>query len=386
MPATPNKNYRENSERSIYICEQFSDKLLQQLTPVINKLRLGSTDPITVYLDSPGGNPAISERLKRLLKAPDQDGKSRRIITVATNDVASAAADLLIAGDYAIAYDHAEILVHGTRMTRPTVTNEEAQMLAQALNISNSIYAQRLAEIAVFNLAFLARTFSADVAAENAPGGFVDQFEKIGKLGAFIRGNLSESNQGIVTSVLNDLRSYQQLATHLYTKLENVPEGIERDVQTLKLIVDWKFEQLRGNPDAAIDENFLLRVQRSYFDYLRFEHKLFDRTFNRVYEEIAVNLMSPDQQAEHAKLPPKDQRGFLNKHAFWEFYPIYLFSTMLAHRLQSGENNLTAHDAYYLGLINEVVGSSLPCMRDAEELGDPELPLEPSGEGTRKPV
>src|SRR5436853_1159698 len=102
--ATPNKPYRENPARSVYITGPIDQSLLDRLTPKINQLRFSDkAAPVTVYIDSPGGSVAIAETVRNLIKAPNPDGHSCRLITVVTGTAASAAADLLALGDYAIA-------------------------------------------------------------------------------------------------------------------------------------------------------------------------------------------------------------------------------------------------------------------------------------------
>ncbi|MGB6695807.1 MAG: hypothetical protein WBE56_16590, partial [Terracidiphilus sp.] len=51
--------------------------------------------------------------------------------------------------------------------------------------------------------------------------------------------------------------------------------------------------------------------------------------------------------------------------------PLTSFFAALCHALQEGENQLTAEDAYWLGLVDEVVGrDDLFCLRHFEEFGD----------------
>jgi len=52
----PSKDYRENPARSVYLLGDINQALVEKLTPRINELRLSSTDPITAYVDSQGGD------------------------------------------------------------------------------------------------------------------------------------------------------------------------------------------------------------------------------------------------------------------------------------------------------------------------------------------
>jgi ATP-dependent protease ClpP protease subunit len=103
--------------------------------------------PITVYIDSPDGRPASGELLLRLLKVTDQDySPACRVMTVATARAASAAADLLSWGDYAIAFPNSTILYHGTRRTvDDPITVEAAATMAESLKLRNDQFAMRLA-------------------------------------------------------------------------------------------------------------------------------------------------------------------------------------------------------------------------------------------------
>ena len=80
----PNQEYRINPKRSIYVQGEINQNTLRELTPQILSLKHEGCDPITVFIDSPGGSVFSMLALLRLLKADNQDGESCRIITVAT--------------------------------------------------------------------------------------------------------------------------------------------------------------------------------------------------------------------------------------------------------------------------------------------------------------
>src|SRR5262245_1665402 len=108
-------NYRENCGRCIFIRGTITQELIDRVTPEIFQLRKGNNEPITVYIDSPGGSTRLGAVLSTLLRTPTQDRIQSRIIAVVTGHAHSAAADLLASGDYAIAYPDAWIHYHGTR-------------------------------------------------------------------------------------------------------------------------------------------------------------------------------------------------------------------------------------------------------------------------------
>ena len=116
-PIRRDPQFRPNYDRSVTICGVIDDALAARLLPEIVKLQSISREPITVYIDSPGGDTECAKLLLDALRASDQDqSEPCRLITVALGEASSAASDMLMAGDYALAYPYSRILCHGTRI------------------------------------------------------------------------------------------------------------------------------------------------------------------------------------------------------------------------------------------------------------------------------
>src|SRR5437899_122168 len=140
------KDYWENFERSLFLTGKITQEAAYALSPRIKELRAASGDPITLYIDSLGGSSAVAEGIRFLIKAPDQDGRRCRLITVVIGTAASAAADLLALGDYAIAEPQADILYHGSRQAfEQVLTFEGATSVVANLQEANERLALRLA-------------------------------------------------------------------------------------------------------------------------------------------------------------------------------------------------------------------------------------------------
>ena len=167
-------NFRPNPARAIYVRGRFDQQLLDLLTPQILDLHSKGRQPITVYVDSGGGAVSVAETLLGLLSASDQDGSPPcSIITVATSFAGSAAADLVSAGDYAVAYPKSTMVFHGTRMTfEDAITTETASTLSESLRLANDRYAMRLAVRSawrfIFRYVYLKDQFAAYRAAHPA--------------------------------------------------------------------------------------------------------------------------------------------------------------------------------------------------------------------------
>jgi len=139
----------------VYVQGKIDQALVNKLTPDIIRLQSQSRDPITVYIDSEGGRTFHADMLTRLLTASDQDNsRSCRIITVTTGLAASAAADLLCSGGYAIAHAGSVIFFHGVRRSGEEITVAVASSIAHSLRRTNERYAIGLADKSIRRLGF----------------------------------------------------------------------------------------------------------------------------------------------------------------------------------------------------------------------------------------
>ena len=144
---TPHAEFRPDPNRAVFVTGQFDQNLVNRLTPEIIRLQHESREPISVYIDSPGGLVYYMRNILRLLRLPTLDSPEPcRIITVATTFAGSAAAILLCSGDYVIAYPDSVIHFHGVRTYRQTeITKEDADDVARDLKASNDDSAVALA-------------------------------------------------------------------------------------------------------------------------------------------------------------------------------------------------------------------------------------------------
>lgn len=124
-------DFTANGARAIRVEGEMDQALLNRLEPEILALTSESTLPITLFIDSPGGKSTVRERLLNLLSGV-------RTIGVAGERAASAAADLLSWCDWSIAQPHTKLLYHGTTIpTSEPITAEWATLLFTSLKTSN---------------------------------------------------------------------------------------------------------------------------------------------------------------------------------------------------------------------------------------------------------
>lgn len=375
----PNPKFRPNADRSIFLNDLLGPDLLKKLTPEILRLQASSHEPITLYIDSFGGNTFYAAALRGLLRSPNQDGLSCSLITVATGFAASSAADLLVAGNYAIAYQHARVVCHGNRRGDEEITHERALNLARDLAVSNEEFAIQYANDCFERLIFRycgERTKFAEVRkAQEKP-----EMEDIECFLHVIANNVAPHLQELLLSAYDQSTKNEELDKFVSGILEADPDYsrlAEFESKLLKAILDfelvknsgssWSFRQQGMGP---VEEKLNLLIDR-----------------HRDYHQNAINrqcfrwhefFLSSEEQLELTNTSDEDTRNGLLDKVRDRLSPIWFLLVSIGRFLQKGENHLSAEDAYWLGLIDEIYGrDDLLCLREFLELGSEEDDPEP---------
>jgi len=367
----PSINFRPNPGRAVYVQGSIDQSLIDRLTPSILNFHYQSRDPVSVYIDSPGGNTLSAELLLRMLSAPNQEFTSScRLITVVTGRAASAAADLLSAGDYAIAYPGSTIYYHGVR-TSPAVpvTVEVASYLTESLKVSNDKYALQLARRSFgrFIFQYVNRRFQFPTVRQQQNNSKLTDLECFTAMASQA---VSEAARVVIDQArIRNLR-YNALLKHLQRtvfnkrKVTKLTRFAQVEAAMLKGIVEfelgnnkdseWTFKENGGL--AKISDDFLLLTEYHaphLNDQLAHLCDRWGDYFLTATETEQLNAFSDEER-------PSKRQEMLKQH----FQPLWFFFVALCHALQEGENELTAIDAFRLGLIDEVVGhADVPTLR-----------------------
>jgi ATP-dependent protease ClpP protease subunit len=365
----PSKDYRENPKRAIYLTGKIDQQLVDRISPAINQLRLESTDPITVYIDSPGGQIMLAETIRHHLQAPNPDGERCRLITVVTSRAASAAADFAALGDYAIAYPYADLVYHGSRINSDmTLTTEMAATVARSLQQTNENFAVRLARRAFPR--FLLRLTQ-----------FSDKFKAFSEgadlsvLTDLLKADLSRTNAQLVTSALQRQKFIGDLTMSVGKHLLKFKHrganfsSLRFEGEMLRAIVNHKSKVHRGDR-WLLSETGLQEVSEDFnllFDFHWGPHRQELEKWYKTYGEI---FLSDSERKEYGELGgvDADKDKWLVEKSESKMRPIWYLTISIARLLQKDDYTLPARDAYWLGLVDEVPGSDLPCIRHSAEV------------------
>lgn len=369
-------NFRANPDRSIQIFGEFNDEMVHRISGQILHLRQqAENEPITIFINSNGGSIRCLDHIQGLLKTKGASGSKPRIITVAVGCAGSAAANMLTLGDYAISYPTASIHYHGVRYSEvDVVTVESASSMAAQLQNTNHATAAKLARAATERLAF----HYARLKDEFAGVGKTITASEIECFALCLKKHLSVSGDRIVDKALKRWRSLRELSdTVLARARKGGKKGILFEATVLKGVIDFEVKKNSKNADWVLGEGGIYQIVNDFLllrDYDIGRHVSLAKT---ILERFSGAFLSAE---EIAKLGATNADGTPDANAMELgttkmqniIKPFCYFTASIWQGLQEDENPLSPKDAYWLGAIDEVYGTKLPCMRQLAEADSPE--------------
>jgi ATP-dependent protease ClpP protease subunit len=333
-------DFTPNPDRAIWIEGRIEEALLERFLPEIFELTAQSREPITVFINSRGGMPNVAQGILNALRrtTPD-DARVSKIITVAAPRAQSAAANLLAAGDFAIAHPDSDLLYHGGRWPLPAkyLTAEVARD-GRTLHTEHEKSASMLSVDSFKRFRFIVsalRPLFAQHRAETGDPTLAD----MACVHALLRVRLSPAGQKVLDLAVPLSRDYDGLFLHFQKRLRRGRAVTKTHLQKLMLYASADFEwETTDKGDETWDAGF-----GRIADHFYFLNAYFDSEQLREWCAAPVKLQTALSDAE-----VRDALDFR------------LFHRALCRALQEGENYLTPSDALWLGLIDTVSDGPMP--------------------------
>jgi ATP-dependent protease ClpP protease subunit len=382
------------TERAIFLQGIIDENLFRSLTPQILKLKEDISRPITIFIDSPGGSPVHASRILGLLRTVDYNGNRPELVTVATGDAASAAADFLTQGDYIMAFRHASLHFHGTRTADSEITRDRADMIEAGLEWQDEEAARRLAlgvferflrlyakfadEIAKFRRDHKSEAYEYD---DLIGKGLVD----IPALISVLSHKVGDDANGLLTASLNEMRRikvilaiYKEFADHkidsailglVTSRIKGERKTCRMQLRVLEAVIASKLledEQLdiRAKSFQAIEADFrqVFSLAEGYFqddllDLLLKYKDVFIGGKNGARIKAMTTALTVEQ-FDRSKDSRKQFDATIGR-AYGKAEPLWQYVSTFCRLLNEGENEIEPEDAWHLGLIDEVIGLPL---------------------------
>jgi len=366
---------RPNPARSVEVFGDFNDDLASRLASEVSRLKAeNSTQSITVYINSLGGGIRELEIIDGILRSSDLDGNSCLYLTVAIGNAASAAANLLTFGFYAYAHEHSLIYFHGARRTDILeAAAEDATQLANELQRLNLRISRKLAKAVISRMVYMYQAlwpeFKDMKIGKEVPG----EFALLNRYLNFVGKNLSPIAKRLVSATYRQMESASRLSENILPSV--IPKMGKRinpaadDAKVLIGVVKHELKINRGKASWRLDERGVNQVVNDYHllrDYNLGEHTA---VIDQLIRSFGVGFLSEEEFVEYETLKSDRKKTFalLMKSAGPHLLPLWYFSVSMCRLLMHGENRLTPIDAYYLGIVDEIIGTKMTGRRIVDE-------------------
>ncbi len=322
-----------------------------------------SRAPITLYIRSPGGSLRSLAKFENILNS----GNCPPIITVADGDVRSAAAYLVMMGHYAYIKPGARMAFHGARYKTirelKAVKKEDALGMFLHLNAKDAATANKLAEAAIHRLAhrYLAYRHSIKQCAGDADG----KFARIGDFIKFTKKRMLSENS---VRLVDDATGYAGMTFALSALTWRGPQIRNRQaprtsssIKKLAALVSFKDYQLWGK-NNRYEEHEILDLLSNYAHLGNATRPEILPLIKTLVATFGPCLLSTPSELHFAKLKqsasPEAER-YLFTATKDELWGLWCFASSLCRELLAQENSVTATEAYWLGLVDEVLDTNL---------------------------
>jgi len=362
---------RPNHARSVEIFGEFTHELACCLASKIAALQAESDDPITVYINSDGGSVRVLDILHGLLGASAFDRGGAQFITVAVGDAYSAAANILAFGYYAYAYRHSIIHFHGVRTRELPDTFESATQTVTELQKTNRTIARKLSRSMIARIVFRYQALQSKF----RPGKYRKDDGHLADLHCFldlIHSHLSSRTRQLIWKTFEHVSKSSYLSGKIvssvkFTKRTSVAAVAADDSRVLQAVVKHELKENKKNL-WRLDERGMNQIVSDYLIIREYHFGSHLRLLDELLKAFGILFLTATEQQHYVRMKKEDKkREYLQRRALPKLNPLWFFIVSLCNFLMEGENHLTPTDAYYIGAIDEVIGTKMTGRRVLSE-------------------
>ena len=165
-------------------------------------------------------------------------------------------------------------------------------------------------------------------------------------------------------------RSIAQLNHYIFEERKfTVTEGAkpaEIQVQVFKFILDYEMTRERED-QWELSGGGLIEVERDFNQFIDYFLGEYRQHLEALIPELGDLFLDDNGLAEWKQLKDRntqEKTTWLRTNVEPKMHPLWYFVVSLFRLLQQGEFYLTPRDAYWLGIVDEVIGDTdLPCPR-----------------------
>jgi len=351
--------HQPNAARSVTISGLFGDGTAKKALAEISSLIKQSPDPVTIYIKSShGGLINAFNRIASFSATNSNSGRQCQLVTVLQGVAKSAAAFMVVSGDSAFMEIQAKIIFHGISCANyskgMTLTGENAMPLAIRLDRENRALALKLSSTIwprLIRLSLLLHfqgdepPIKARARSALSLGRFAD------RMAARLE---AQACQKLIQSAAEYAEAMAAFGKFHHSKNDQMQRSdIGRLGDFLKdNLARW------SESDSIIDEFALAEIGSDYFFFREIAKEDTNARFLEYSRKFGQNFLSPDESREYLQIHSADSsraEGLLREKLSPMLRQLRYLAIALSSQLLIGETSVSASDAYWLGLIDEVL-------------------------------
>jgi hypothetical protein len=377
------------AERLVMIGGPIDDERVAEVTPLILRLRAESSEPIGVVIHSPGGSMQALDQLESLLGLDGPPDHRPPIVTFTAGTAASAAALLLTGGDLAAALPSASVFFHGVRTRDDEITEEHALERGVTLHEWNSgiatTLARRMLPRMLDTLSRLRdpsperKAVAADLLSR-LPDPALPGAGAVARLAAALLSELDGGANRFAEAAWDDLILLQSLRKECERSAHRPSRGLraalrERDeadrvavehtLRVLNVLIAWL---LKRRPEVELDHDDITHIAGELDFYAAWSCRTFQDELLHAMVYHGESCFDPEEWATVQRIATRDESAAgtevetfddVLEQVYRRVEPLWAFSLGIARGLVREEAELSPYEAWWLGLIDVVVGTEL---------------------------
>jgi len=366
MADNSHRSHRPDPCRTVKIRGPLNQQLVDQLKPAVRLLQKRSKQPITIFIKSRGGGIDIFKAIDELCFTTKGQ---RPVIVVGHGSVRSAAAYLLVMGEYAYAKRGTRLVFHGVRyqdinaQNLKSIKKEDAMTMFIRLEAQNRNIVSKQAEAVIYRVIhrFLDYWLARNLRKSRS------RRKPLLQLHFYINYIRKHLHSAKCQLLLEDAYKYTKIIYplacnfHPATLNSQIHTQVAIRAKMFKFVFSRKSKFALSKEDT-IHEALFSELMTEYFflcDIMAPDHLLLVRNLALKFGQ---RFLTKSEYANYKRLNEKKADtgdAYLHKIAAPVLFALWHFSMALCRRLMILENPMRAADAYWLGLLDEILETKL---------------------------
>ena len=181
---------------------------------------------------------------------------------------------------------------------------------------------------------------------------------------AYTAEHLSDQATSLLSTARERSDRYYELLKWVIKKSNKSLTKVAREASQIKAIVDFELKNNRRKKDWSFTTEGIHLLTDDFLLLNEYIATLKEESFRNLCVSWGMVSITEEEKKEIAKLPEGKRTNAIIEKFRLPMLPIWTFLVALCHSLQQGENYLSASDAFWLGLIDEIIGAKdLPSSR-----------------------